>query len=91
MKFKLWLFIYSKTNFVFSCSNTGTLLSQKSLLQIADELQYKSRVIIEKYVVQTMRPAFNKIYVVILTWIDAIARYTRQNVVFKVNNSGNVQ
>lgn len=67
----------------------GTLLSQKSLLQIADELQYKSRVIVEKYVVQTMRPAFNKIYVVILTWIDAIARYTGRNVVIKKTIASN--
>lgn len=62
-------------------------MSQKSLLQISDEFQYKSRLMFEKYVVQTLCPAFNKLYAVILTWLDAIARCTGLNVVFKVNCS----
>lgn len=60
--------------FIF-VAHTGTLLSQKSLMQIADELQYKSRVIAERYMTKTLRPALDKIYAVILSWLDAVARY----------------
>jgi len=61
----------------------GTLLSQKSLVQVLDEVQYKSRVILEKYTMHTVWPTFKMIYAVILFWIDAFARYTKINVIFE--------
>ncbi|XP_031633356.1 uncharacterized protein LOC116347078 [Contarinia nasturtii] len=61
----------------------GTLLSQKSLLQFLDELQYKSRVIFEKYATDTLSPRFKKMYAVILVCIVAFIRYSKFNGIFE--------
>lgn len=81
--------LFNLTNYssfsLFICA--GTLLSQKSLVQALDEVQYKSRVIFEKYAMHTVWPTFKMIFAVILFWIDAFARYTKINVIFEVSRN----
>lgn len=52
-----------------------------------DELQYKSRLLLEKYLLQTVWPTFKMMYAMVLFWIDAFARYTGINAVFEVSTN----
>lgn len=65
---------------LFSLQLAGTLLSQKSLLRVMDELQYKSRLLLEKHLLQTVWPTIKMMYTTTLLWI---IRYTSINSVFQ--------
>lgn len=62
-------------NHLIVCLTTGTLLSQKSMLQIMDMLQYKSRVCLHSSIMLMLWPTFEAMCAIFLCSIDPIARY----------------
>lgn len=49
-----------------------------------EELQYKSRLLLDKYLMQSVLPTFKMMYAMVLFWIDSFAGYTGINAIFQV-------